>query len=120
MTGPRSAGTNALLHDGAAVVRDVRDALDAHRHRRPGVASGARCRGRAPREPARPAAPPPPADPELRRALEAVDDGATSPGRLARVFDGDVARASVALTRLELAGLLRRDLDGSYARRAGT
>ena len=64
--------------------------------------------------------PPPPADPELRRALEAVDDGATSPGRLARVFDGDVARAAVALTRLELAGLLRRDLDGSYARRAGT
>jgi protocatechuate 3,4-dioxygenase beta subunit len=41
------------------------------------------------------------------------------PGRLARAFDGDVARATVALTRLELAGLLRRELDGSYARRAG-
>ena len=122
MTGPRSAGTNALLHDGAAVVRDVHDALDLTAIDVPVSFRRPPSRPRAGDEPARPApaTPPPPADPELRRALEAVDDGATSPGRLARVFDGDVARASVALTRLELAGLLRRDLDGSYARRAGT
>jgi DNA processing protein len=120
VTGSRSAGTNALLHDGAAVVRDVRDALELT-----AIDVPVSFRRPAPRPPtvpvpARPAMPPPPADPELRRALEAVDDGATSPGRLARVFDGDVARAAVALTRLELAGLLRRELDGSYARRAGT
>jgi DNA processing protein len=119
VTGPRSAGTNALLHDGAAVVRDVRDALELT-----AIDVPVSFRRPVPRPstdpvPARPAMPPPPADPELRRALEAVDDGATSPGRLARVFDGDVARAAVALTRLELAGLLRRELDGSYARRAG-
>jgi len=119
VTGPRSAGTNALLHDGAAVVRDVRDALELTAIDVP--VSFRRPISRPPADvmPARPAMPPPPADPELRRALQAVDDGATSPGRLARVFDGDVARAAVALTRLELAGLLRRDLDGSYARRAG-
>ena len=121
VTGPRSAGTNALLHDGAAVVRDVHDALDLTAIDVPVSFRRPPSLPRAGDEPARPApTPPPPVDPELRRALEALDDGATSPGRLARVFDGDVARASVALTRLELAGLLRRDLDGSYARRAGT
>jgi DNA processing protein len=119
VTGPRSAGTNALLHDGAAVVRDVRDALDLTAIDRPVSFRRPSPRPRADAAPVRPPSPPPPADPELRRALEAVDDGATSPGRLARAFDGDVARATVALTRLELAGLLRRELDGSYARRAG-
>jgi DNA processing protein len=119
VTGPRSAGTNALLHDGAAVVRDACDALGLT-----AIDLPVSFRRRPPRQrpdgvAVRPA-PPPPADPELRRALEAVDDGATSPGRLARVLDGDVARATVALTRLELAGLLRREPDGSYARRAGT
>jgi hypothetical protein len=47
-----------------------------------------------------------------------VDDGADSPDRLALAFDGDVAAATIALTRLELAGVLRRERDGSYSRRA--
>ena len=121
VTGSRSAGTNALLHDGAAVVRDARDALDLT-----AIDVPVSFRRRPPRPPAHDLPEPPsrpaprPEDPELRRALDAIDDGATSPGRLARALDGDVARATVALTRLELAGLLRRELDGSYARRAGT
>jgi hypothetical protein len=49
-----------------------------------------------------------------------VDGGAHSTDRLARALDGDVAAATVALTRLELAGILRRERDGTYARRAGT
>ena len=119
VTGPRSLGTNALLHDGAAVVRDARDALDLT-----AIDVQAPLRPRPARPPVRPrpapAPSPAPDDPELRRALAAVDDGADSPDRLAQALGGDVARASVALTRLELAGLLRRELDGRYARRAGT
>jgi DNA processing protein len=119
VTGPRSTGTNALLHDGAAVVRDAQDALGLT-----AIDVPVSFRRRPAREPAasRPAPPPHsrvPDDPELQRALAAVDDGADSPDRLALELGGDVARASVALTRLELAGLLRRELDGSYARRAG-
>ena len=70
------------------------------------------------RTPERPG-PSAPVEPELQRALDAVDDGADSPDRLARVLGGDVARATIALTRLELAGILRRERDGSYARWAG-
>ena len=121
VTGPRSAGTNALLHDGAAVVRDVRDALDLTAIDVPVSFRRPPSRPLADEEPARRA--PTPRRPRIRSCAARSrpwTTGPTSPGRLARVFDGDVARASVALTRLELAGLLRRELDGSYARRAGT
>ena len=119
VTAPRSAGTNALLADGAAVIRDARDALDlaALPPRRPRV--GPRREPVPVPSPPRPPVPPP--DPELepalREALAAVDDGADSPDRLAVVLGGDVAAATIALTRLELVGVLRRELDGSYARR---
>ena len=65
VTGPRSAGTNALLHDGAAVVRDVRDALDLTAIDVPVSFRRPPPRPRAGDEPARPApaTPPPPADP---------------------------------------------------------
>jgi DNA processing protein len=119
VTAPRSAGTNALLADGAAVIRDCRDALDL-------LALPVRARRARPqREPVRTASPPrparqldPPLEAALRQALAAVDDGADSPDRLALAFDGDVAAATIALTRLELAGVLRRERDGSYSRRA--
>lgn len=124
VTGARSAGTNALLHDGAAVIRDAPDALDLlaapPELRRPVLPAPAP-------PPVRPAASRAPVTPpvaaldaELSRALTAFEDGADCPDRLARVLGGDVARATVALTRLELAGILRRERDGSYARRAGT
>ncbi len=120
VTGPRSDGTNALLHDGAAVVRDARDALDLT-----AIDVPVSLRRRSPAAPerdlpARASGSPMPQDPELRRALDAVDDGAASAERLARALGRDVASANVALTRLEFAGLLRRELDGTYARRAGT
>jgi predicted Rossmann fold nucleotide-binding protein DprA/Smf involved in DNA uptake len=120
VTAPRSEGSNALLADGAAVIRDGRDALDL-------LCLPARPRrARVRREASRPAPPPPrpngrpdpPLEPALRQALAAIDDGADSPDRLALALNGDVAAATVALTRLELAGVLRRERDGSYSRRA--
>jgi DNA processing protein len=124
VTASRSEGTNALLHDGAAVIRGARDALDLMA----ALPAPARRRERAVRdvlrvaEPPRPSPPPvraePPLEPALREMLAAVDDGADSPDRLAQVLDGDVAAATIALTRLELAGVLRRERDGSYSRRA--
>ena len=116
VTGPRSAGTNALLHDGAAVVRDAGDALDLAAG--PGAPLRRRPAPPAPRlAPRAPAAPPVPGDPALRRALDTVECGADSPERLARALGVDVSSASVALTQLELGGFLRRRHDGSYALR---
>jgi DNA processing protein len=116
VTGSRSSGTNALLHDGAAVVRDASDALDLAAM--PGTLR--RPRPAPPRfEPvvARPAPPPPPLEAELRRALDAVEDGGDSPERLGRVLGVDVAVAGALLTRLELAGRVRRRHDGGYVLR---
>jgi DNA processing protein len=123
VVGTRSAGSNALLHDGAAVVRDARDALDLAAQPQPRPPG--RPVRRAPRPAPLPAPPSEPRvaralDPGLRRALDAVDGGAHTPDLLARALGGDVAAATVALTRLELAGFLRRERDGTYARRAGT
>jgi DNA processing protein len=119
---PRSVGTNALLHDGAAVVRDARDALDLAAQPPPAARPVRRAAWTRPRPaaPSPPAAARPPLDRALRRALDALDGGADSPDRLARALDGDIAAATVALTRLELEGILRRERDGTYARRAGT
>jgi DNA processing protein len=114
---PRSEGSNALLHDGAAVVRDARDALDLAAQL-PRAVRPVRRPAARPVAPATPATPRPPLDGELRRVLDALDGGADSPDRLARVLGGDVAAATVALTRLELEGIVRRQRDGSYARRA--
>jgi DNA processing protein len=120
VTGTRSSGTNALLRDGAAVIRDARDALDLVAspetpiRRRP-AADQPPSRDRSPVAPRRPAL-----DGELKRALESVEEGADSPERLAAVLGGDVARASVALARLELEGLLRRRHDGTYGLRVTT
>jgi DNA processing protein len=125
VTGSRSSGTNALLHDGAAVVRDAHDALDLAampgtlRRSRPAPASrptaeAAACAPSAgSRQPARGTA----LDAGLRRALDAVEDGGDSPERLARRLGADVAAASALLTRLELSGHLRRVHDGTYVLR---
>jgi DNA processing protein len=114
VTSRRSAGTNALLRDGADVVRDVRDALDLASLAPLGhlaADAGARRAGTA--------GPAVALDEELRRALASVEDGHDSPDRLARVLGGDIVRATVVLARLEIAGVLSRRIDGRYARRAG-
>ncbi|MFA9270694.1 DNA-processing protein DprA [Svornostia abyssi] len=96
-----SQGSNALLHDGAHVIRDARDVLEAllpgYRH-----------------EPARG----PNLAPDLAAVLTAVENGHATPGEVAGAHGGDPAAALTALTRLELLGLVRRDPAGRYARAA--
>lgn len=101
-----SQGSNALLHDGAHVIRDARDILEALRPGyRPEPAGEQRL---------------PDVAPELAAALMAVEDGHTTPGEVAAFQGGEPAAALTALTRLELLGLVRRDSAGRYARAADT
>ncbi len=101
----RSAGPNALLHDGAHVVRGAQDILD--------VALCGGWPGRVPESAADAALAG--LSPELRVVLDGVQDGRDTPGAIA-AQTGDVAAAGVALTQLELVGLLRRRPDGRYVR----
>ena len=99
VTSSLAAGTNALIADGAHLIDGAQAALD--------VAYGVDVR----RVPERVI--PADLDPALRRLLEAVASGhdtVAAAGRHAR-SDGDTA---VALTRLELMGLLRRTAAGRY------
>lgn len=95
VTAWRSAGTNALLRDGATVIRDAADTLDAavgiERHE----ASLLHL------------------DPRLRDLLGAVADGRDT---LAALVDapGNVGPTLAALTELELLGHLRRAAGGRY------
>lgn len=100
VTTTQSHGTNALIRDGAALVRDARDVLD--------LLFGA---GRG-------APPPDPAaglEPRLRTLLAQVEAGRDTVGALARTPE-EAHDAAVGLTELELIGLLRRDPGGRYAR----
>ena len=89
VTAWRSAGTNALLRDGATVVRDAADALDVavgvDRHEATVLHL----------------------EPRLRALLGAVADGRDTLAALARV-PAEVAPTLAALTELELLGHLRR------------
>jgi DNA processing protein len=91
----RSAGTNALLRDGATVIRDAADVLD--------VAIGV----------ARHEAAVLHLEPRLRTLLGAVADGRDTLAALA-VAPADVAPTLAALTELELLGHLRRAAGGRY------
>jgi DNA processing protein len=96
-----SAGTNALLAAGAAVVRDSRDVLDEL------------LGPSAPRvEDVPPAVP---IEPRLRRLLDAVERGH---GSLAELTSDPEATRQVLqdLTDLELRGLVRREFGGRYVR----
>jgi DNA processing protein len=95
-----SRGTNALLADGAAVVRDANDVLD--RLLGPGI---------APRRPAEPKL-----EPALAAALAAVEGGAATPDEIAIQAGLDGAGAATALARLELLGYLGADSSGRYSR----
>lgn len=95
VTDARSRGANALLHDGALVVRDARDVLDAV----VGV-------GRGPAGPA-------PVSAGLRAVLEAVEHGRDTLAALAG-GPGGAPAALAALTELELLGRVRRAPGGRY------
>jgi DNA processing protein len=109
--GEQSAGTNALLKDGAILVRDAGDVLrelpgeDLRRLRPGGLPSGA-------------AAPAPPADPDAHRVLLALD--AAEPRHaddLARATGLPAARLSAALVLLELEGLAEALPGAHFARK---
>jgi DNA processing protein len=101
VTSPGAAGTNALLRDGATLVRNAQDVLDALF----GVGN----------------APPPRRrtadglDPPLRLLLDAVAHGRDTVAALAGASPDQAEAALVGLTELELRGLVRREPGGRYA-----
>jgi DNA processing protein len=104
----RSRGANALLREGATLIRDAQDALDLVL----GVADAALARERAATQPI-----PPPTRlaPELMALLAAVEDGRDTITALAP----DAARAATVragLMELELLGLIRRAAAGRVVR----
>jgi DNA processing protein len=104
----RSRGTNALLRDGATVIRDAVDALDLTL----GIAGAEAALRRAATEKT-----PPPTTlaPELLALLAAVEDGRDTVDTLTR----DAAGASTVragLMELELLGLVRRAPGGRVLR----
>ncbi|HEV7492954.1 DNA-processing protein DprA [Baekduia sp.] len=104
----RSRGTNALLRDGATLIRDVQDALEVVL----GIDGAAAAMQRAESELT---APPTALAPALRALLAAVEDGHDSVASLTR----DPARAPAVragLAELELLGLLRRVSGGRVLR----
>ncbi len=101
ITSPGAAGTNSLLRDGATLVRDVRDVLDALF----GV-------GHAPRSEDRRAET---LEPPLRALLDAVAHGRDTVSALAGASPDQADAALVGLTELELRGLVRREPGGRYA-----
>lgn len=100
VTSSASAGANALLRDGAAVVRHAQDILD--------TLLGAGVATAEPTSLQR-------LDPHLRRLLELI--GEQPSGLAALVAAGpDVDATVAALTELELLGLIRRAPGGMYVR----
>ena len=100
VTAPVSAGSNALLRDGALLVRDAQDVLDALY----GVGGAPAVRRADVSE----------LDPELLALLDAVADGRDTVAALAGPSPDEAARAMVGLSELELRGLVRRGAGGRY------
>ena len=99
VTATAAAGANALLFDGAGLVRDAQDVLDRV------LGAGAVM---VPRPDGRELPPP------LRRLLEAVSNGRDTLAALATT-EGDLEEALVGLAELELQGYVRRGPGGRYA-----
>jgi DNA processing protein len=98
-----AAGTNGLIRDGAHLIRNAQDVLDAlvgpgEEGRRVIAAVG------------------PALEPDLAGVLELVERGAATADSLARASQIDPGALSTALVRLELSGYLRRNGDGRYER----
>jgi len=98
----RSAGANALLRDGATIVRDAVDALDLALGVGHGLGTDAEARTAG-------------LDPVLRTLLRRVGEGATSIDALA-LTPAEADAALLGLTELELLGLVRRGPGGTYQR----
>ncbi len=93
-------GTNGLIADGAAVIRDAQDVLD----RLLGIGvTAARRTG-------------PPLEAALANVADAVAAGAATPDAVAVAATISAPEAAVALARLELLGYVRADGTGRYAR----
>jgi DNA processing protein len=106
VTSPASRGTNKLLMEDARMVRGPADALDLlYTLSEPDVYE---CK------PAPPA--PPELEPRLRTVLEQVGAGFNTPGKLTSATD-DEGGTLLALTELELMGLLTRGDGGRYVPR---
>ena len=101
VTSRASAGANELLHAGAAVIRDARDALD--------LLFGADA------PPLPEPDPLPPLDPAQRRLLDQVERGHGTVAELAHSME-EAQQASRTLSELELLGLVRREFGGRYVR----
>lgn len=102
VTSSRTVGSNALLRDGALVVRHAQDALDEAL----GVGVATATVGSAGLTAL---------EPELRELLERVHAGEDTVERLASTA-AQAAEAMAGLTELELRGLLRRGVGGRYVR----
>jgi DNA processing protein len=102
VTSPASRGTNALLADGAPLVRGAADALDLLH----GLTALHLDASSLPSE----------LRPDLRKTLERVGAGEDTPGKLTRAGD-DPGEMLLALAELELMGLLGRGDGGRYVPR---
>jgi DNA processing protein len=96
----RSRGTNALLRDGASLIRDARDALDLVLGVDAAAAAQQHSAGVL-------VAPPPDLPPALLALLAGVDEGRDTVGTLAAHAAG-AAAVRAGLMELELLGLVRR------------
>jgi DNA processing protein len=104
----RSRGTNALLRDGATLIRDARDALDLVLGVEAADAAISRAAGES-------VPPPPGTTPELLTLLAAVEDGRDTIGALSADAAG-AATVRAGLMELELLGLIRRAPGGRVLR----
>ena len=95
-----SVGTNDLISDGAHVIREAGDVLDAL------IGPGAR----------RPVISGPEIDAELATVLEAVEGGCSDCDSIALEVRRDAEETMAALARLEILGYLERSFGGGYAR----
>ena len=102
VTAPRCAGSNALLRDGALVIRDAQDALDEVL----GVGVATALSGRRSDELAAP----------LRTLLRRVEDGCDTVSALA-ASPAAAQHVLAALGELELLGFVRRGPGGRWTRR---
>ncbi|CAA9480244.1 MAG: Rossmann fold nucleotide-binding protein Smf possibly involved in DNA uptake [uncultured Solirubrobacteraceae bacterium] len=101
VTASRCAGTNALLRDGAFVIRDAQDALDEAL----GIGVATALTGRRPED----------LGAALRSLLQRVEDGRDTVSSLAAT-PSEAQHALAGLAELELLGFVRRGPGGHYVR----
>jgi DNA processing protein len=95
-----SAGTNQLIADGAIVIRDAQDVLDAL------LGPGAdRIRDAGP-----------PLEPPLAAVLDRVEGGDRTPDAIVAALGDGASEVAAHLARLELLGYLQTDVAGRYSR----